>query len=314
MTSVVVRTVSGDLHPELLGATDYHEHLFQVTPLLPRDELDDETASRTEAASLRAAGARAMVEATPIGLGRRPSAVARIASTTGLHVIHVTGAHRDAHYAPDHPLLDASTAALTEQFRSELVAGMAEEDGSPAHTPSGEPVRAGVLKGGVDYWRITRFEARVLEAVGGVAAETGAPVMVHLEHGSAAHEVLDALAGHGCPAERVCLAHMDRNPDPRLMLELTSRGALIGFDGPARHHRWPDSVLADCLADVVAGGGGGHVLLGGDVARRTRYHAYGGMPGLAYLFDRFVPRLRGSIGDEALHRILVDNPARWLAW
>ena len=28
-----VRTVSGDVAPEELGATDYHEHLFQVSPL-----------------------------------------------------------------------------------------------------------------------------------------------------------------------------------------------------------------------------------------------------------------------------------------
>jgi phosphotriesterase-related protein len=38
------------------------------------------------------------------------------------------------------------------------------------------------------------------------------------------------------------------------------------------------------------------------------------MPGLAYLFDRFVPRLRGAIGDTALQTVLVTNPARWLSW
>jgi hypothetical protein len=42
--------------------------------------------------------------------------------------------------------------------------------------------------------------------------------------------------------------------------------------------------------------------------------AYGGMPGLAYLFDRFVPRLRNAIGAEATTRILSNNPASWLAW
>jgi phosphotriesterase-related protein len=56
------------------------------------------------------------------------------------------------------------------------------------------------------------------------------------------------------------------------------------------------------------------VLLGGDVARATRYIAYGGMPGLAYLGRRFVPRMRDRLGDELTDRILVDNPSRWLAW
>jgi predicted metal-dependent phosphotriesterase family hydrolase len=94
-----VRTVLGDIEPEELGATDYHEHLFQVSPLLRGDELDDESASGREAGLLRAAGAAAMVEATPTGLGRRPEAVARVSARTGLRIVHVTGAHREAHYA-----------------------------------------------------------------------------------------------------------------------------------------------------------------------------------------------------------------------
>jgi len=138
--------------------------------------------------------------------------------------------------------------------------------------------------------------------------------MVHLEHGSAAHEVLDLLAAEGCPEDRVALAHVDRNPDPGLHRELAARGAYLGYDGAARHQRWPDSVLIDCLAAVVESGGGDRVLLGGDVARRSRYVAYGGMPGLAYLFDRFVPRLRQAVGDDALGSVLVANPARWLSW
>jgi 5-phospho-D-xylono-1,4-lactonase len=298
-----VRTVLGDIEPEELGATDYHEHLFQVSPLLRGDELDDEPASGREAELLRAAGAAAMVEATPTGLGRRPEAVARVSARTGLRIVHVTGAHREAHYAVGHPLLDEPVDALVNRFSQDLVVGM-----------DGTPVRAGAVKAGADYWSLTAFERRVLTAVGALAARSGVPVMVHLEHGSAAHEVLDLLAAEGCPEDRVALAHIDRNPDAGLHRELAARGAYLGYDGAARHQRWPDSVLIDCLAAVVEGGGGDRVLLGGDVARRSRYVAYGGMPGLAYLFDRFVPRLRQAIGDDALGSVLVANPARWLSW
>ena len=300
--SPLVRTVLGDIEPEELGATDYHEHLFQVSPLLRGDELDDEPASGREAGLLHAAGAAAMVEATPTGLGRRPEAVARVSARTGLRIVHVTGAHREAHYAVGHPLLDEPVDALVHRFSQDLVVGM-----------DGTPVRAGAVKAGADYWSLTAFERRVLTAVGALAARSGVPVMVHLEHGSAAHEVLDLLAAEGCPEDRVALAHIDRNPDPGLHRELAARGAYLGYDGAARHQRWPDSVLIDCLAAVVEGGAGDRVLLGGDVARRSRYVAYGGMPGLAYLFDRFVPRLRQAVGDDALGSVLVANPARWLS-
>lgn len=298
-----VRTVLGDIDPGELGATDYHEHLFQVTPLLAGDELDDEEASRREAELLRDAGAAAMVEATPTGLGRRPDAVARVSEATGLHIVHVTGAHREAHYAPAHPLLDDSVEGLRRRFAEDLLTGM-----------DGTIVRAGAVKAGAGYWALTPFERRVLTAVGQLAGETGAPVMVHLEHGSAGHEVLDLLARESCPPEQVVLAHVDRNPDAGLHGELAARGAYLGYDGAARSQRWPDSVLVDCLAAVVEGGAGNRILLGGDVARRTRYVAYGGMPGLAYLFDRFVPRVRRAVGDAAVDAALVANPARWLSW
>ncbi|WP_298747008.1 phosphotriesterase [uncultured Serinicoccus sp.] len=302
MTSVV-RTVLGDIAPDELGPTDYHEHLFQVTPLLPGEDLDDEDASRAEAAALLASGASAMVEATPTGLGRRPEAVARISRDTGLHVVHTTGLHRHAHYPGPHQPTELSRPDLLSRFRADLLVGMDDTD-----------VRAGLLKAGVGYWSADEVERTVLDAVGQLAAETGAPVMVHLEHGSAAHEVLDLLGESGCPPDRVALAHVDRNPDPGLHLELTARGAYLGYDGAARHQRWPDSMLLDCLAEVVAAGGGRRLLLGGDVARRSRYVSYGGMPGLAYLFARFVPRVRARVGDEATDQILTENPARWLSW
>jgi phosphotriesterase-related protein len=226
-----------------------------------------------------------------------------VSARTGLRIVHVTGAHREAHYAAGDPLLDEPVDALVSRFSQDLAVGM-----------DGTPVRAGAVKAGADYWSLTAFERRVLTAVGALAARSGVPVMVHLEHGSAAHEVLDLLAAEGCPEDRVALAHIDRNPDPGLHRELAARGAYLGYDGAARHQRWPDSVLIDCLAAVVEGGAGDRVLLGGDVARRSRYVAYGGMPGLAYLFDRFVPRLRQAVGDDALGSVLVANPARWLSW
>ncbi|MCE0487388.1 phosphotriesterase family protein [Ornithinimicrobium sediminis] len=299
----MVRTVLGDIAPEDLGPTDYHEHLFQVSPLLAGDELDDEAASAREAALLRRSGARAMVDPTPLGLGRRPDAVARIAADVGLHVVHATGAHHHGHYAEDDLLLGRSEEDLAGLFAAELLTGMA-----------GSAVRAGLIKTGVGYWSVSPFEHRVLAAAGALSADHGVPVMVHLEHGSAAHEVLDLLGLAGCPPERVALAHVDRNPDPGLHADLAARGSYLGYDGAARHQRWPDSVLVDCLATVVAAGHGDRLLLGGDVARRSRYVAYGGLPGLAYLFDRFVPRVRERVGEAATGRILLDNPARWLTW
>jgi 5-phospho-D-xylono-1,4-lactonase len=190
-----------------------------------------------------------------------------------------------------------------------------------ARTPSPEPVegpaspqpaRAAVVKAGIGYWSITTFEHRVLAAVAAAWHRTGAPLMVHLEDGSAAFEVLAELSAAGVPASAVALAHVDRNPDPGLHAELAAAGAYLGYDGFARSQRWPDSVLLDCLLRAAELGAGPRLLLGGDVARATRYRGYGGMPGLAYLGERVLPRLRAAAPPGLVDAALTTNPARWL--
>jgi len=61
----------------------------------------------------------------------------------------------------------------------------------------------------------------------------------------------------------------------------------------------PDSLILDYLADAIDMGAGQRILIGGDVARPTRDVAAGGMLGLAYLPDRFLPRPRSLVGAEA---------------
>ncbi|MGV2982453.1 phosphotriesterase [Microbacterium sp. AGC85] len=316
----MIRTVLGDIDPALLGATNYHEHLFQVTPLLPGDELDDEDASGAEAALLHGSGFAAMVDATPFGLGRNPEAVARISSSTGLHIVATTGRHREAHYGDEHPMQVWTAEQLAALFVSDVTTGMVADDGeifeSPdvriARTPTGAPVRAGILKGGIGYWSISPFERTTLEALAATHRSTNAPIMVHLEFCTAAHEVLDLLAAEGVASDRVVLAHADRDPDAGLHASLAERGAYLGYDGFARPRTRSDAELLALAEQVVSQVGADRILLGGDVARRTRYISYGGMPGLAYLGDRYLPRLRSLVGADAVERMLVANPARLL--
>lgn len=315
-----VRTVLGDVDPERLGRVNYHEHLFQTTPLLPGDEIDDERLSAEEAVSMRGAGIDAMVDATPWGLGRDPEGVARISQRTGLGVVATAGFHREAHYAGRPDVLELAVETMTRQCVSELLEGQpaTDERAGGSHRiavgPDGLPVRAGMLKAGIGYWSITAFERRALEAVAAAHRATGAPIMVHLEHGTCAHEALDMLAEQDVAEERVVLAHIDRSPDPILYSELASRGAFLGCDGAARLKDWPESTLIKAITGACSAGHAGRVLLGGDVARRSRYLAYGGMPGLSYLASRFIPRLAGRVGEDAVRTFLEDNPRRLLTW
>jgi phosphotriesterase-related protein len=313
--TAVVRTLRGDIDPSVLGRTNYHEHLFQVTPLLRGEELDDPVLSEAEAANLVASGFEAMIDATPLGLGRRVADAAAISQRTGLHVVHATGAHHGGHYADDHPIRALDEAALAALFTREIREGFVESPfgGAGDRDAAAGPARAGIVKTGIRFWSIGAFERRVLAAAAVAHGRTGVAIMVHIEHGSATFEVLDILAQAGVPANRVILAHMDRNVDSGLHRELAATGAYLGYDGAARHQYHSDEAILEC-ATRVAQAHADRLLLGGDVARRSRYIAYGGMPGLGYLATRFVPRLAERIGDAAVDGILRANPARVLAF
>jgi phosphotriesterase-related protein len=293
---VIVRTVLGDIAPADLGPCDAHEHLFLDTPAQPGEEFLDRDKATAEARTLVAAGARSLVDWTPLGLGRDLDGLAHVARETGLHVVAATGLHRDAHYTADDALRSASIGELSDQFEAEL------------------SDRCGVIKAGASYHHLTPFEEKAFEAAAAAHARTGAPVCVHTQHGTMGLALVERLASLGVQPASVILAHVDRNPDAGEHAETASTGATLQLDGPGRTKYWPDSTILQLIADLVERGHAERLLLGGDIGRRGMLRAYGGGPGLDYVFARFRPRLERELGGELSEQIFVTNPARAFAW
>ena len=155
---MIVRTVRGDIDPSALGPCDAHEHLFLVTPAQPGDEFADVDKAVEEARTLADAGASALVDWTPIGVGRDLGGLARVSEETGLHVVGATGLHREVHYRADDPLRAESVDDLGSRFEADL------------------RERCGIVKIGASYHRLTPFEAKAFEAAAAAHARTGAPV------------------------------------------------------------------------------------------------------------------------------------------
>jgi len=293
---VIVRTVRGDVAPEQLGPCDAHEHLFLATPAQPGEEFTGVDEAIAEARTLVEAGGRSLVDWTPIGLGRDLDGLAAVSLATGLHVVAATGLHRDAHYVDDDPLRAEPVEALAERFVAEL------RD------------RCGIIKAGASYHRLTPFEMKAFDAAAAAHAEAGAPVCVHSEHGTMGLKIVERLAALGVPPPSVVLAHLDRNPDADEHAETAATGAWLELDGPGRTKYWPDSTILRLIADLAERGHGGRLLVGGDTGRRSMLRAYGGGPGLDYVFARFKPRLERELGEELSRQIFVTNPARAFAF
>jgi phosphotriesterase-related protein len=287
----VIRTVRGDVAPAELGPCDAHEHLFLVTPAQPGDEYHDVDKAIEEARTLAAAGARALVDWTPMGLGRDLDGLRAVSEATGLHVVAATGLHRDVHYALDDALRSESETALADRFAADLE-------------------QCGIIKVGASYHVITPFEAKVFAAAAGAHERVGAPVCVHTEHGTMGLAIVERLGALGVEPRSVVLAHVDRNPDAGEHAETAATGAWLQLDGPGRTKYWPDSTILGLIADLADRGHAGRLLVGGDTGRRSMFRAYGGGPGLDYTFARFKPRLERELGLELAHQIFVANPAR----
>jgi len=288
-------TVLGPIPAAELGVTDAHDHLFLRSPALAGQDFDDVDKAVEEVAS---SDLETIVEVTPIGLGRNPAGMREVSLRTGVHIVAATGYHRDAHYPPGHWVHSATLEQLAERIVADLRQGM-----------DGEAARAGVVKAGASYQRITPSEERRLIAAAVAGKETGAPILVHTEIGTIGHEIVDLLTREGVAPDRIILAHLDRNPDLELHREIADRGVWLEYDTVGRIKYRPDSQLLD----LIAGGRQDRIMLGLDLGQRDYFRAFGGGPGLGYLMKRFVPRLRKRIGDDAVRGILVENPSRAFA-
>ncbi|WP_350274960.1 hypothetical protein [Kribbella sp. HUAS MG21] len=303
-----VMTVRGPVPGAELGYVDAHEHLFLRTPALAGDEFWDPEKSTAEAAAVRAGGISTIVDLTPVGLGRRPAALAQLSADAGVHVVAATGYHRSAHYPAWHWAREVSADDLLDVLLTDLTVGMDDRDwAGPRPVPT--TVRAGIVKLGASYQRITSDEARWFDAGAEAGRRTGVPIAVHTETGTLGHEILDRLDA----TSRVMLCHLDRNPDLGLHGELASRGAYLVYDTIGRIKYGPDSRILDLLEGMAAAGLAGQVCLGTDVGRRSMLRAYGGGPGMDVLGRRFLPRLEQHLGPDLVDQVMRRTPARFLS-
>jgi 5-phospho-D-xylono-1,4-lactonase len=294
-----VRTVRGDIDPALLGPTDAHDHAFFATPAAPGEEFVDVARAIEEVRTLAAAGAAAFVDWTPPGLGRDLAGLREVSEATGLHIVAATGIHRDVHYADDDPVRSCGADELAERFAEDI---------------AGEGIRCGVIKVGASYHRLLPLEETAFASAAAAHVRTGAPVCVHTERGTMGGAIVERLTAAGVAPSSIVLAHVDRNPDAGEHAETAATGAWLELDGPGRTKYWPDSTILELIAELAARGHAGRLLVGGDAGGRSMLRAYGGGPGMDYLFVRFKPRLERELGEELARRIFVDNPARAFAF
>lgn len=299
----IIRTILGDISPEELGRFNCHEHAFQISPLLPDDDLADFEKSLKEFQDLKDSGFDSYLEATPYALGRNPVQVAEISKATQLKIIHTTGFHKAEHYKNQPAVLSFTQFQKEEIIEQEITAGFGDSN-----------LKAGVVKAAVGVGEFSNFEITSLKAAAKISNKLGVGLMIHLDQASDAESVLDLLAAEHLNLTRVLLAHADSLGNFEVLKKLADRGAFLGFDRAARLDSVSEVANLNLFKKLVEHGYSEKILFGGDLARSSRYLAYDGSPGLAFLHKEFLPKLEKYSNQSTILKILVENPISWLSF
>jgi phosphotriesterase-related protein len=120
----------------------------------------------------------------------------------------------------------------------------------------------------------------------------------------------------------VCIGHLtairpDAEPLAQTAKALARRGAFLGFDTVGHlmgRSATPEAHKVRYVLAVLEAGYEDHLLLSADSTPVPQLKANWGQ-GYSSVVTQFVPKLRyAGVNDALLHKILVDNPRRLLAF
>jgi len=300
----IIRTILKDLPPDGVGtgAALMHEHLTAGGNV---DVVVDE---------LKASGQQGLSCIVDAATGRREEAALEklrtIATRSGVHVVVAGGYFQD---------LDNLQTPYPPQVAQMTVDQIAEQFARDANAQ-----RWGAL-GEIGTSNTMRpDERKVLRAVGKAHLRSGLPIFTHTPHDSCptcALEQLEILESEGVNTKQLCIGHLSEildDPQAETHKKIAKRGAFLGFDtvGHFLPHspKMTDTMRVTLIKAVLDAGYEDHVLLSSDLGRQPDLKSNWGA-GYSTVATVFVPKLRyAGVKEETIHKILVDNPRRFLAF
>jgi len=283
-----------------LGMILPHEHVFVDlrTPNTPgyavADANDVIALMSPQIEQIKALGITALVECTPVGVGRRVDILKAVSEATQFPLIVPTGIYREP-WVPDWAR-DADEDALYTWMLGEL-------QNEIEHTG----VRAAWIKLSAGDDGITAIEEKILRAAARAGAATHAVIGSHTIRGRVVLNQLDILERIGYTAQRWIAIHASAEQDFATTLQIAQRGAWIEYDWIGGE---PDAPLIERILRLLDAGYAKQLLLSHDRGWYDPAQPNGGAPKpYTYMSEVFLPKLRNAGVDEAtLHQITHVNP------
>ena len=295
-------TTLGALTETELGMILPHEHIFVDLGPIAAESYKTANVDAVmrmmgpEIEKIKAQGITALVECTPIGVGRRADIDRAVSLATAFPVVVPTGIYRE----PWVPLWAqrATEAALTEWLLGELT-GEIEQSG----------VQAAWIKVSAGDDGITPCETKILRAAAKAGTITGAIIGSHTIRGRVVRDQLDIIEEAGYTADRFIWIHTQAEPDFTLHLEMAARGCWLEYDSIGSTHPG-DEQLISWIQQLLALGYGDKLLLSHDRGWYDPSKPGGGTPQpYTYLCETFLPKLRAAgIAEATITQLTQHNP------
>ena len=340
-----IQTVTGTIDPSELGKTSTHEHIFidflcmftkpdeaseqfkanqplrldnlgwiKYDPFRNIDnlELNNESLAVDEILKYKAVGGDSIIEATTIGIGRDPQALAKISRLTGVNIITGAGYYVDEYIPED--LKTATVDELTREIVDQVRVGC-----------WGTDVCAGIIGEIGCMWPLRPFERKVLQAAALAQQETGASINVHPgRHREAPLEIVDVIQGVGGDVNRLVMSHIDRTfTDFDDAVKLADTGCVLEYDffGIETSYYWfndtdlpTDYMRLAYIRSLIERGHGRQVVVSHDICTKTRLSSFGGH-GYRHIFQNVVPLMeRKEFSETEIQMIIQDNPRSLLTF
>jgi phosphotriesterase-related protein len=198
----------------------------------------------------------------------------------------------------------ASAGFYSQPFYPKAISTMSEEQIVQALMTQVDDDPIGAF-GEIGSWdEITADERKVFRAIGKAHVATNIPIFTHTGiPGKSALEQLDILEDAGVKPDRVVIGHLGNLVDANVYVHKTlcRRGAFVGFD---RQGGNGDAQQVPMVMALIEAGFADHLMFSADASR-----------GYAKTLTVFLPKLKAAgASDDVLHRIMEDNPRRFLAF
>jgi phosphotriesterase-related protein len=299
-------TTLGPKRIDELGILLPHEHVF--VDLRTWDQPGYAEARSADVVALmapeihkaQAAGIRALVECTPVGVGRRVDILKAVSDATGFPLVVPTGVYREPWIPPW--VHAASEEQLREWMQNELE-GQVEQTG----------VQAGFVKLSAGDDGITPTEAKALRAAAHAAQSTHAVIGSHTIRGRVVRDQLEIIEKAGSSPNRFIWIHTQAEPDFNLHLEIARRGAWLEYDSIGSPETDPQFI--GWILKLLDAGFGEQIMLSHDRGWYDPAQPGGGVPQpYTYLVETFLPKLRAAgVPEETITRLTCENPFRAFA-